>query len=231
MLALNLKMHLTKDEISEFENALYNKKVIVMPQYPYLPFFQRGKYMLGSQDVSKFPEGAFTGEVSAKCLKSFGVKYVLVGHSERKYNFNESLQDLKQKIQNVVDNEMIPVYCVDQTLEDKENDPELKKIELQLEAIPDYVKYIIIVFEPSYIIGKTDMKPDTVNIEKVINKIKSWLIERNINHTILYGGGVSKSNIDELNSIKGVDGAIICSSAFDEEEFNYIYNVCVENKS
>ena len=75
------------------------------------------------------------------------------------------------------------------------------------------------------------MKPDVVNIEKVINKIKSWLIERNINHTILYGGGVSKSNVDEINNMKGIDGVIICSSAFNKEEFDYIYNVCVENKS
>ncbi len=231
MLAINMKMHLTKNEIEEFENYIYNKKVIVLPEYPYLPFFQRGDYLLGSQDVSRFKEGAYTGEISAKCLKSFNCKYIMVGHSERKYNFNEDLSILRDKLQNVLDEEMIPIYCVDRTLEDIKNDPELKNIETQLEAIPYYVKYIIIVFEPSYIIGNTEMSPDITEITKSITKIKEWLIERNINHSILYGGGVSKKNVDDLLSINGIDGTIICSSAFDKIEFDYIYDKCVENKS
>ncbi len=231
MLALNLKMHLTKDEIQDFENYIYNKNLIVLPQYPFLPFFQRGEYKLGSQDVSKFKDGAYTGEVSAACLKSFNCKYVMVGHSERKTNFNETLQDCRDKIQNIVDNGMIPIYCIDQNLDDFEHDTELKNIELQLEAIPDFINYIIIVFEPSYIIGKTDNVPDTLNIELVMTKIKSWLMERNINHSILYGGGVSKSNIDAINSISLCDGVIICTKAFEKNELDYIYKVCVENKS
>ena len=231
MLALNLKMHLTKDDIQDFENYIYNKNLIVLPQYPFLPFFQRGEYKLGAQDVSKYKDGAYTGEVSAKCLKSFNCKYVLVGHSERKANFDETLQDCRDKIQNIVDNDMIPIYCIDQNLSDFENDTELKNIELQLEAIPDFVNYIIIVFEPSYTIGKTDIVPDTLNIELVMTKIKSWLMERNINHSILYGGGVSKSNIDAINSISLCDGVIICTKAFEKTELDYIYKVCVENKS
>ena len=231
MLAINMKMHLTKDEIEEFENYIYNKKVIVLPEYPYIPFFQRGDYLLGSQDVSRFKEGAYTGEISAKCLKSFNCKYVMVGHSERKYNFNEELSILRDKLKNVLDEDMIPIYCVDRNQEDIKNDHEFKNIETQLEAIPDFVKYIIIVFEPSYIIGNTEMTPDIDEISKSITKIKEWLIERNINHSILYGGGVSKKNVDDLLSIKGVDGTIICSSAFEKSEFDYIYDKCVENKS
>lgn len=231
MLALNLKMHLTKDEIQDFENYIYNKNLIVLPQYPFLPFFQRGEYKLGSQDVSKFKDGAYTGEVSAACLKSFNCKYVMVGHSERKTNFNETLQDCRDKIQNIVDNGMIPIYCIDQNLDDFEHDTELKNIELQLEAIPDFINYIIIVFEPSYIIGKTDNVPDTLNIELVMTKIKSWLMERNINHSIIYGGGVSKTNVDDILNVKGIDGTIICTSAFDKDEFDYIYDKCVENQS
>lgn len=227
MLILNLKMHLNKEEIEDFENYIYNKNIIVLPEYPYLPFFQRGKYKLGSQDVSKFKDGAFTGEVNAKCLKSLNVKYSLIGHSERKQNFNETLKDLTDKIQNVIDEDIIPIYCVDRDLFDKRQDPEYKNIEKQLEAIPSNTKYIIIVFEPSYIIGNTEMIPDIDEISKTITKIKEYLIERNINHTILYGGGVSKSNVDEILNIKGIEGTIICSSIFNKDEFEYIYNKCV----
>ena len=231
MLILNLKMHLSKGEIEDFENYIYNKNIIVLPEYPYLPFFQRGKYKLGSQDVSKFKDGAYTGEVNAKCLKSLNVKYSLIGHSERKQNFNENLKDLSDKIQNVIEEDIIPIYCVDRDLFDKKNDPEYKNIEKQLEAIPSNTKYIIIVFEPSYIIGKTEMVPDLDEISATISKIKDYLMERNINHTILYGGGVSKSNVDEILNIKGIEGTIICSSIFDKSEFDYIYTKCVENKS
>ena len=84
ILVLNLKMNLTKNTILEYEKAIHNKNVIVMPQYTYLLFFNRGKYSLGSQDVSKFAKGSYTGEVCAKGLRCLGVKYVLVGHSERK---------------------------------------------------------------------------------------------------------------------------------------------------
>ncbi len=227
MLIINLKMHLNKEEIEDFENYIYNKNIIVLPEYPYLPFFQRGKYKLGSQDVSKFKDGAFTGEVNAKCLKSLNVKYSLIGHSERKQNFNETLKDLTDKIQNVIDEDIIPIYCVDRDLFDKRQDPEYKNIEKQLEAIPSNTKYIIIVFEPSYIIGNTEMIPDIDEISKTITKIKEYLIERNINHTILYGGGVSKSNVDEILNIKGIEGTIICSSIFNKDEFEYIYNKCV----
>ena len=71
------------------------------------------------------------------------------------------------------------------------------------------------------------MIPDIDEISKTITKIKEYLIERNINHTILYGGGVSKSNVDEILNIKGIEGTIICSSIFNKDEFEYIYNKCV----
>ena len=224
-------MHLNKEEIEDFENYIYNKNIIVLPEYPYIPFFQRGSYKLGSQDVSKFKDGAYTGEVSAKCLKGLNVKYSLIGHSERKYNFNESLKDLSDKIQNAIDEDIIPIYCIDRNQDDIKSDREYKNIERQLEAIPTNTKYIIIVFEPSYIIGNTSMVPDSKELSNTITKIKDYLMERNINHTILYGGGVSKKNVDEILNIKGIEGTIICSSIFDKSEFDYIYTKCVENKS
>jgi triosephosphate isomerase len=75
------------------------------------------------------------------------------------------------------------------------------------------------------------MVPDSKELSNTITKIKDYLMERNINHTILYGGGVSKKNVDEILNIKGIEGTIICSSIFDKSEFDYIYTKCVENKS
>ncbi len=224
ILVLNLKMNLTKSSIVEYENFIHDKKVIVLPQYPYLLLFKKGSYALGSQDVSKFAKGSFTGEVCAKGLKGLGVKYVLVGHSERKEYFQETLKDFKMKMQNVNDNEMIPIYCINQTLKEKENDLELKLIEEQLEAIPEYIHYIMVAYEPTWLIGNDTDNFDLEHIEKVILKIKDYLVERNINHSIIYGGGVNSHNVDILKNIKGNEGFIISSSALENEELEKIYD-------
>lgn len=224
MLVLNLKMNLSKSNILDYERFIHDKKVIVLPQYPYLLFFSRGNYDLGSQDVSKYSKGSYTGEVCAKGLKQLGVKYVLVGHSERRKYFNETLDDLKAKMQNALENDLIPIYCVTQSLEDKNNDPELKQIEYELDAIPNYLKYIVVAFEPDWLIGETDQEVDAIYIDKVLKKIKEYLMERNINHTIIYGGGVNSNNIDELQKLTCNEGYIISSSALNLDELDIIYN-------
>lgn len=224
ILVLNLKMNLNKNSVIEYENFIKDKNVIVLPQYPYLVFFSRGNYLLGSQDVSKYSKGSFTGEVCAKGLKGLGVKYVLVGHHERKKYFNESDDDIKQKMNNVIDNEMIPIFCVNQTIEEKNEDVELKRIEDQLENIPQTVKYIIVAYEPVWCIGEDNIDIDIIHIEKVLSKIRDYLMERNINASIIYGGGLNPDNLEQLKNIKGNDGFILSSSALEKEKLETIYD-------
>lgn len=224
ILVLNLKMNLNKKSVIEYENFIKNKNVIVLPQYPYLVFFANGNYLLGSQDVSKYAKGSFTGEVCAKGLKGIGVKYVLVGHYERKKYFNENSNDFRMKMQNVIDNGMTPIYCINQTLEEKDNDSELRLIEEQLEAIPQDTKYILIAYEPIWCIGEQLESIEIEHIEKVISKIRDYVMERNINASIIYGGGITPENIIKLKEIKGNDGFIISSSALERDKMDIIYS-------
>lgn len=223
MLVLNLKMNFSADTIRKYENFIRDKEVIVLPQYPYLLFFRNGKYSLGSQNVSKFAKGSYTGEVCAKALKGLGVKYCLVGHSERKEYFNEDINDFRMKMTNLNDAGIIPIYCINQTKEEYESDKDLKNIENQLEGIPDYIKYIVVAFEPSWMIGNQEEELDVKHINDVLVRIKSYLMERNINHSIIYGGGINSKNITELKNLSCNDGFIISSSAMDMDELDYIY--------
>ncbi len=223
ILVLNLKMNFTKETILKYEKCIHDKDVIVMPQYPYLLLFRKGVYSLGSQDVSKFAKGSYTGEVCAKGLKGLGVKYCLVGHSERKEYFNETVNDSRLKIQNLNDVGIVPIYCVTQNFEEYKNDLDLKSIEMQLEGIPDYTRYIIIAFEPTWLIGQNS-KIDYKHVEKVLIRIKDYLIEKNINHSIIYGGGINSENIEDLKKIQCNDGFILSSSAIDLSEFVKIYD-------
>lgn len=224
LLVLNLKMNMSKATIWQYEKIIRDKEVIVLPQYPYIPFFTSGKYSLGSQDVSRYSKGSYTGEVCAKGLKDLGVKYVLVGHSERKLYFKEQSADFKQKIENSIASELIPIYCINQNEEEYINDTELTEIENQLEIIPNGTKYIVIAYEPTWMIGNSNMQLNLSHINKVQKKIKEYLMERNINHSIIYGGGITRDNITELKTLECNDGFVISSSALEIEQLNYIYN-------
>lgn len=225
MLVLNLKMNFSADSIKKYEAFIQDKEVIVMPQYPYLLFFRNGKYSLGSQNVSKFAKGSYTGEVCAKALKGLGVKYCLVGHSERKEYFYETINDFRMKITNLNDVGIIPIYCINQTKEEYEQDIELKNIENQLEGIPDYIKYIVVAFEPTWLIGTPEEKIDIDHINNVLVRIKSYLMERNISHSIIYGGGIDSTNVETLKNLLCNDGFIISSSAINLDEFKKIYEL------
>ncbi len=224
MLVLNLKMNFSAESIKKYETFIKNKEVIVLPQFPYLLFFRNGLYSLGSQNVSKFSKGSYTGEVCAKALKGLGVKYCLVGHSERKEYFYETINDFRMKITNLNDVGIIPIYCINQTRDEYENDSDLKNIENQLEGIPNYVKYIVVAFEPSWMIGGNEEELDIGHINNVLIRIKSYLMERNIGHSILYGGGVDSSNMEVLKKLSCNDGFIVSSSAMNLEELEKIYN-------
>lgn len=211
IIALNNKSNLNKDEflnyLKELESISYNK-LILCPTYINIPLFNLNNIELGSQNVSKFTTGAHTGEVAASVLKSYGVKYSIVGHSERREN-GTSLEDTNIKIKRLLENDMIPILCVGENIELRKNNTYIEYINKEIEvAIKDLnetdISKIIIAYEPIYSIG-TGLIPKNEEIEEVITNIKNKLP----NNKVLYGGSVNEENIEILNKINNIDGYLL----------------------
>ena len=175
-LIANFKENKMANEIDLYKNGLKRKgikdiNVIICPSHPFLHKFGGHNYYLGAQDVSIYPSGAYTGEVSAKQLASIGVKYVLVGHSERRQFFNETEDILITKIQNSLANGLIPVFCIGESAEEKENGTTFNTLERQLATVMndftrEELKKFVIAYEPLWAIG-TGLVPTKKDIEEI----------------------------------------------------------------
>lgn len=220
ILILNNKANLSLEEIKYYEKKLRKYKVIVCPSMCYLPLFQKGKYLLGSQDVSEFKEENRTGEINGKQLKSLNVKYCLIGHSERRLYNKETNDTLLNKLIRCFENNIVPLYCVGET-NNENKELELKQeLDLVLNNFKD--KEIYIIYEPLNNIGNEN--PDFDSLEETINFIKQYIKEKNSNSIkIIYGGGVNKDNIKLLTKIKELDGLIISTNSLKVDSLKDLY--------
>lgn len=210
IVALNNKCHLTKDEFALYKEQLKNlqhkdTKIILFPSNIYLSNSIEG-ILLGSQNVSAYGKGSYTGEVSAEQLKSLDVKYSLVGHSERRNLFCETSQDTNRKISQLLANDITPILCVGEN--EKSNVTSDVIINDLKEAFanltPENIEKIIIAYEPTWSIG-TGIIPSGQEIKEVVNHIKEYYP----NNLILYGGSVNDENIETLDKENIVDGYLI----------------------
>jgi len=118
----NIKMNLKFEEISNYLNYFKNikaKDLIICPSYIYIPYFLNYDFSVGSQNVAAHDMGAYTGEVSAEQLYSIGVKYTIIGHSERRNNLGETDDYINKKIINTLNSKLKVILCIGETLEEK----------------------------------------------------------------------------------------------------------------
>ncbi len=178
---------------------------------------------IGAQDVSIYKQGSYTGELSATMLEENNVKFCLVGHSERRKYFNEKNDTVKIKASNLIENNIIPVICIGETLEEKEKKLTKEILFNQIEeSIPNMSNYenTIIAYEPIWAIG-TGLTPLLEEIEEIHKFIKS--INKKLNKfKVLYGGSVNASNSIEINTLTNIDGSLIGGASLKVEEFNSI---------
>lgn len=220
-LVCNFKNKLLKDDILKYNRNLgeieTKVKLVLCPPSIYLSLFDKNGYDLGVQDISSFKDRTITGEIEANQIKSLGATYVIVGHSERRIYKHEINIDFINKINNALENNLNVIYCVGETLRDKENGSTFEILEKQISEVLNNVeiKNIMIAYEPVWAIG-TGNVPSIKEIKENIEFISDLLYEKyECKLDILYGGSVNDENIGELCSIKGLSGFLVGGASLD----------------
>ena len=227
----NWKMNLSLDDAFSKATALNKRnssaQFILAPPTPYLAHFAKNcsKTSFCAQDVSSISGyGAYTGENSASIIKSCGVNYAIIGHSEKRTIMKDSNMTVRKKAENCVKAGITPIICVGETLETRRNNNYKEFISEQIsESIPDNAINIIIAYEPIWAIG-TGILPTTDELSVIFDFIKnnSAISQVARNAQLVYGGSVNSRNYKEIISIKGVSGVLIGGASLDDDELNSI---------
>ncbi|MDO5760251.1 MAG: triose-phosphate isomerase [Bacteroidota bacterium] len=206
--------------------------IIVCPPFPFLELVsdvsEDANFFVGAQNVAKFDNGAYTGEISASMLKSMAVDYCIVGHSERRKYFFETNQDVAQKIDLLLKEDITPIMCVGESLEERESNKHFEVIRKQVEEgifhlRAEDMQRCIIAYEPVWAIGtgKTATKEQAQEIHAFIRQLIREKYNDDVAQevSILYGGSCNPKNASELFSMEDVDGGLIGGASLKAKDF------------
>lgn len=188
---------------------------------------------LGAQNCHWEEKGAFTGEVSASMLKSAGAEFVIIGHSERRQYFRETNEMLAKKVRVVLQNQLTPIFCCGETLDERKKGKQFDVVTQQLlEGIfhlqESEIKNLIIAYEPVWAIGTgLNATPEQAQemhqfIRKLLAKQYNESLAENI--SILYGGSCKPDNAKSIFAQKDVDGGLIGGASLKAKDFIQIVN-------
>ncbi len=234
---MNKDVFETADLINGLRKSLDKAKaeVIICPPFTSLVVAQQlikgTSIKLGAQDVSIHDDGAYTGEISAKMLKSAGCEYVIVGHSERRQYFHESNELINQKAKKVLASGLKAIICVGETLDEREKEITDKVISTQIKGVlagltEADLERVIIAYEPVWAIGtgKTATAQQAENVHQLIRKLVgqmySWKVAERL--IIQYGGSVKPENAKDLLSQADIDGALVGGACLKVDSFSGI---------
>ena len=243
IVAGNWKMNLDKSSsenlVKEILESTQEKKdiqIVLSPPFVYLEQIvkdcvSRPDVLIAAQNCSAYDNGAFTGEVSTNMLKSIGVDYVIIGHSERRQFFSESNDVLMNKISLSLSNNLKVIFCCGEDINQREKDLHFEIIEDQLKSTVfklsanDFSK-IVIAYEPFWAIGtgKTATSDQAQEMHGFIRSLITNNYNKDIsdNTTILYGGSCKPSNAKVIFSENDIDGGLIGGASLKSADFTSI---------
>jgi len=223
-----------KANISLTENRL---AVFAVP-FPYLQIAQQKinavkNFFIAAQNCYSKKSGAFTGEVSAEMLQSLNIKYVVLGHSERREYFQESNQFLAEKLNIALEYNITPIFCCGEPLSIRDAQTQNQFVAKQLEESlfhfsKDDIQKIVIAYEPIWAIGtgKTATSEQAQEMHAYLRKVLADKFGKDVadNISILYGGSVKANNAKEIFSQPDVDGGLVGGASLIAAEFITIIN-------
>ena len=212
-----------------------NLEVVICPPDVLLfsmnKFFDGTGIFVGAQNVHSETKGAYTGETSASLLYECGVRWCIVGHSERREHFGETDDMISRKIENLLSHDIRPIICVGETLEQREASKYKEVVVSQLRSVfsrvsADKINRCVIAYEPVWAIGtgKTADPDQADSMHKIIRKELAFQSSKEIakEMQILYGGSVNSENAGDLISKLEIDGALVGGSSLNSNEFQKI---------
>lgn len=255
LIVANWKMNLNVSEASTLVHRLEERvrvhrgvEVVLAPSMlalqPISMQIDRRKFRLAAQNAYHKDEGQFTGEVSFSMLREL-VHYAIIGHSDRRYKFNESLDDVRDKMAASVRNGITPILCVGETRQEREDKETMQVLHDQVTTAlsnltSDEVEDIVIAYEPVWALSNgKDFAHHEIPTPEIITKAIT-AIRNNVRHLygarvaermrVLYGGSSSKSTAGGVLATNGVDGLLIGGASLHYEEFSSIIDVAYRLK-
>jgi len=246
IMAANWKMHKTHLEaIRDVQKLSYllNKddvervEVVVCPPFTALRAIQiliesdRLRFGLGAQNAHFEEKGAFTGEVSPPMLRALKVRYVIVGHSERRELFGETDEMVNKKVRAVFAHDMTPILCVGETLQERDLGNTEEKVEGQVRAAldgvaPEEAPKLVVAYEPIWAIGtgRNAEPTDAGEVVALIRRTLASLYSAEVADAVRvqYGGSVKPGNVRGFMAHPEIDGALVGGASLDPEEFALI---------
>src|SRR3972149_697045 len=242
IIAGNWKMNKTIGEALDFFKVLDQElqqfsgteklEIVIAPPYTAInkiaEFLKDSSIKISAQNMFWEDAGAFTGEISAPMLKDAGAKYVIIGHSERRQFFNETESAVNKKIKAALKHNIIPIFCIGETLAEREAEKIESVISTQLtggliDLTANDITKIVIAYEPVWAIGtgKTATKEQAEEVHLMIRQMLAKQFgQANADVIrILYGGSVKPNNTKELLSQPNIDGALIGGASLKPEDF------------
>ena len=225
----------TVDLIEEIKLSVGSQstvQVCVCPSFTSLAkaseLVEQSEVLLGAQNMNSEPSGAYTGEVSAEMLRDLYVNFVILGHSERRQFYGETNQSINKKILATIENNLKPIYCIGESLEERENGKTLEVVRKQvregLENFPSQaIENLVLAYEPIWAIGTGKTATDEMaqevhsDIRKVLAGMFGDVAASSIR--ILYGGSMKPENAPGLLAQEDVDGGLIGGASLNAKSF------------